>query len=132
MLLQCTEVLTITTSRHARLTEPGEGYHRPLRPEADSKFEILKQLAFKDLGAPGRDPVYGEGLLIAPKACGPLQIAKSAPGPVGSMTAGLNPVRSLGAERLPISALNVCSGVKCRQSGAPAGCGSASMKFSPT
>jgi len=66
-----------------------------------SKFEILKQLAFKDLGEPGRDPVYGEGLLIAPTTCGPLQIARSAQGPTGSITAGLNPVGSLGAERLP-------------------------------
>lgn len=67
----------------------------------NSKFEILKQLAFKDLGAPGRDPVYGEGLLVAPKNCGPLQIAKSAHGPAGSMTAGLNSMRSQGDERLP-------------------------------
>jgi len=45
-----------------------------------SKPEALKQLAFKDLGAPGRDPIYGEGLLVAPTACGSSQIARVMPG----------------------------------------------------
>lgn len=66
-----------------------------------SKFKILKQLTFRDLGAPGRDPVYGEGLLVAPTACGPPQIARSVPGLTGPMTAGFASVGSPGAERLP-------------------------------
>jgi hypothetical protein len=47
------------------------------RHAVKSKAEALKQLAFKDLGAPGRDPVYGEGLLLAPAVCGANQIARS-------------------------------------------------------
>jgi hypothetical protein len=34
-----------------------------------SKAEALKHLSFVDLGAPGRDPIYGRGLVIAPYAC---------------------------------------------------------------
>ncbi len=33
------------------------------------KEEIFTGLSFLDLGAPGRDPVYGRGLLIAPPTC---------------------------------------------------------------
>ena len=33
------------------------------------KADVLNQLAFKDLGAPGRDPVYGQGLAKVPEHC---------------------------------------------------------------
>jgi hypothetical protein len=62
-----------------------------------SKFQILKQLAFKDLGAPGRDPVYGEGLLIAPTSCGRAQIAGSAHGPAATITGGVTAAGAPGA-----------------------------------
>lgn len=38
-------------------------------PRAD-KGEALRHVAIKDLGAPGRDRVYGAGLLVAPATCG--------------------------------------------------------------
>lgn len=34
-----------------------------------TKEEALRHVATKDLGAPGRDPIYGAGLLVAPSAC---------------------------------------------------------------
>ena len=42
-------------------------------PLPSDKSEILKRLAFKDLGKPGRDPVYGEGLPLSPGSCGTSQ-----------------------------------------------------------
>lgn len=39
-------------------------------PLPSDKSEILKRLAFKDLGKPGRDPIYGEGLPLSPGSCG--------------------------------------------------------------
>ena len=36
----------------------------------NNKQELLKRLTYKDLGAPGRDPIYGEGLPVSPKSCG--------------------------------------------------------------
>ncbi len=38
--------------------------------EPKSKAGFLEQANFKDLGEPGRDPIYGKGLLLAPAACG--------------------------------------------------------------
>lgn len=35
------------------------------------KEQILRQLRYDDLGAPGRDPVYGRGLPTAPSGCQP-------------------------------------------------------------
>jgi hypothetical protein len=34
-----------------------------------TKMQILSTLKFQDLGQPGRDPVYGEGLVKAPERC---------------------------------------------------------------
>jgi len=36
---------------------------------AATKAVALDQMSFTDLGAPGRDPIYGRGLLIAPASC---------------------------------------------------------------
>ncbi len=36
-----------------------------------NKEAILARLAVKDLGAPGPDPVYGRGLVLAPTSCNP-------------------------------------------------------------
>lgn len=36
---------------------------------AKTKNAVLSQLSFRDLGPPGRDPIYGRGLLIAPASC---------------------------------------------------------------
>jgi subtilisin family serine protease len=33
------------------------------------KSAAMAQLAFKDLGEPGRDPIYGQGLIVAPQSC---------------------------------------------------------------
>jgi hypothetical protein len=35
-----------------------------------TKAAALARLSFEDLGQPGRDPVYGNGLLVAPSSCG--------------------------------------------------------------
>jgi subtilisin family serine protease len=40
--------------------------------------EVLKRLTYRDLGEPGPDPVYGQGLIVAPKSCAPAQVAKVA------------------------------------------------------
>lgn len=39
------------------------------RKGAETKFDILSRVTFQDLGEPGRDPIYGEGLPLAPKTC---------------------------------------------------------------
>jgi subtilisin family serine protease len=39
------------------------------RQGAKSKEDVLARITFEDLGEPGRDPVYGEGLPVAPKSC---------------------------------------------------------------
>ena len=36
-----------------------------------TKAGFLKQANIVDLGAPGHDPVYGQGLLMAPSSCRP-------------------------------------------------------------
>lgn len=36
-----------------------------------TKAALLRRLEFKDLGPAGRDPIYGRGLVIAPKDCTP-------------------------------------------------------------
>ncbi len=38
-------------------------------PGQRSKSAVLQRLAFKDLGEPGRDPIYGNGLLQGPNNC---------------------------------------------------------------
>jgi hypothetical protein len=38
---------------------------------AKTKAAILHRLKYKDLGPPGRDPIYGRGLVLAPEACQP-------------------------------------------------------------
>lgn len=35
------------------------------------KTDLLAQLEIRDLGTPGRDPIYGRGLLVAPNSCQP-------------------------------------------------------------
>ena len=39
------------------------------RKNIAGKRDVLSRVTFQDLGEPGRDPVYGEGLPIAPKTC---------------------------------------------------------------
>lgn len=48
---------------------------------AESEQQLLEQLAAQDLGAPGRDPTYGMGLVRAPEQCphGGDLIARGAP-----------------------------------------------------
>jgi subtilisin family serine protease len=65
-----------------------------------SKPEALNQMSFRDLGAPGRDPIYGEGLLVAPATCGGNQIAGSSHTPPQS-DGNANLAGSPEAERLP-------------------------------
>ena len=46
----------------------------------NSPADVLKHLRYRDLGAPGPDPIYGQGLLVAPVSCGAGgQIAAGAP-----------------------------------------------------
>lgn len=39
------------------------------RKNIRSKNDVLSRISMQDLGAPGRDPTYGEGLPIAPQRC---------------------------------------------------------------
>ncbi len=39
------------------------------RKNIATKRDVLSRVTFQDLGEPGRDPVYGEGLPLAPKTC---------------------------------------------------------------
>ena len=58
------------------------------------KADVLNQLAFKDLGSPGRDPVYGQGLAKVPEHCSnPALIARGQSGPQQSS----QPKMSVGA-----------------------------------
>ena len=53
------------------------------------KAELLARLSFKDLGSPGRDPVYGQGLAFAPERCtpGPALVAeRPAPAEIPKMS----------------------------------------------
>jgi hypothetical protein len=43
----------------------------PRNSLARGKEELLAGLPVKDLGSPGRDPIYGRGLLAAPSSCTP-------------------------------------------------------------
>ncbi|MEQ1697010.1 MAG: S8 family serine peptidase [Hyphomicrobiaceae bacterium] len=54
---------------------------------AKTKAEALGKLSYLDLGVPGRDPVYGRGLAIAPYGCemGPGMPLKPGPQPQPSM-----------------------------------------------
>lgn len=48
------------------------------------KAQLLKQVSTRDLGPPGRDPIYGAGLALAPARCqggGAGAVAKAAPVP---------------------------------------------------
>lgn len=40
-----------------------------------TKAALLHRLTYKDLGPPGRDPIFGRGLLVAPEACVPAVVA---------------------------------------------------------
>ena len=56
---------------------------------ARDKRSLLASLRYKDLGPPGRDPIFGRGLVLAPLRCSP---ARNAPAPaIASHTA---PVRT--------------------------------------
>ena len=44
-----------------------------------SKAQVLQQVTYRDLGEPGRDEIYGNGLLMAPASCGQQSIATTAP-----------------------------------------------------
>lgn len=63
-----------------------------------SRAEALQKITFKDLGTPGRDPIYGEGLLVAPITCGASKVARSASNPVQSIETLSG---SASVERLP-------------------------------
>lgn len=39
------------------------------RKNAHTKFDVLARMSKRDLGEPGRDPTYGEGLPLAPDTC---------------------------------------------------------------
>lgn len=45
--------------------------------KAKTHDQALQQIAFKDLGDPGRDPIFGQGLLVAPTACSGAQVASA-------------------------------------------------------
>jgi Subtilase family len=52
-----------------------------------TKAGVLKRLEFVDLGAPGRDPIFGHGLLIAPTSCEPLPNTNHARAPLTAVNA---------------------------------------------
>lgn len=39
------------------------------RKGVTDKFDLLSRVNFQDLGPPGRDPIYGQGLPVAPERC---------------------------------------------------------------
>jgi hypothetical protein len=45
-----------------------------------TQAEALQKISYKDLGAPGRDPIYGQGLLVAPASCSGGQVASAPEG----------------------------------------------------
>ncbi len=62
------------------------------------KNDLLNALKFVDLGPPGRDPIYGLGLLMAPTGCQPgfsteTAFARSGVTPVGATPAQVAPTR---------------------------------------
>lgn len=65
-----------------------------------TQAEALKLIQYKDLGEPGRDPIYGQGLLVAPTSCSSGQIAAApqsatSPALTGAMRATSNPAEPL-------------------------------------
>lgn len=56
------------------------------------KEHLLARLDVQDLGVPGRDAVYGRGLVQAPKSCGPATPVAKAPTPVDETAASVVPV----------------------------------------
>lgn len=64
------------------------------------KADVLDQLAFKDLGVPGRDPVYGKGLAQVPEHCSnPALIARGQ----GAPQQATQPKMSVGAPAAAVS-----------------------------
>ena len=66
------------------------------------KDDLLSRLTLVDLGSPGRDPVYGRGLALAPTTCGGPSgpVAVSAPAAKPSQGATTSPA-SLGGRTTP-------------------------------
>lgn len=70
-----------------------------------NKAQILASLKFQDLGSPGRDPIYGEGLAQAPERCtGDAEIAGRPPAAVPTISAGAERVRPMIPADLPAEA----------------------------
>ncbi|MEQ1673393.1 MAG: S8 family serine peptidase, partial [Hyphomicrobium sp.] len=59
------------------------------RLAAKTQSEALRMISYKDLGTPGPDPVYGQGLLVAPVTCGAGLIANT-PGAKNGLLGGQN------------------------------------------
>jgi minor extracellular protease Epr len=51
-----------------------------------NKPEFLRQVQTADLGPPGRDPIYGQGLVLAPTSCGPPPAQRPSIAKVSSVT----------------------------------------------
>jgi Subtilase family len=75
-----------------------------LYPSLTSKThdEALKHIQYKDLGEPGRDVIFGQGLLVAPSSCSGPQVA-NAPAPAPASKSASTPPQGVGAssETLP-------------------------------
>jgi subtilisin family serine protease len=67
-----------------------------------NKAEFFKRATVQDLGEPGRDPMYGRGLLIAPASCNP-----EVPGPTEAPVAASMPVASAKTSLAPPSGLTL-------------------------
>ncbi len=68
---------------------------------ANAPSEVLQHLQYRDLGAPGADPVYGQGLLIAPASCAGSEIAGAKPAP--NAAAASSGLISTGAARTKVA-----------------------------
>ncbi len=71
-----------------------------------TKEALLGELAALDLGTPGRDPVYGRGVLLAPDACAPrekdrIEQARDEPGRSPAPETSFSTVLSFGPGRRP-------------------------------
>ncbi len=75
---------------------------------AKTHDEALLEIQTKDLGEPGRDPIFGKGLLVAPSSCNGPQIAAAPTQPALSTTV---PLQGVGAssETLPWLGLSATS-----------------------
>jgi hypothetical protein len=61
-----------------------------------SKAAVLQKVSYRDLGDPGRDTVYGNGLIRVPETCGNASVASAPPGTLTLPSAHAESVKPIG------------------------------------